>query len=79
MQVNGRKRHAQVDTGVRSLVLQIGFAAIQDRDGAVPVLKTSRNCFPFAQCVLADSAYAGAQFADGTRIAIEIACGDSPA
>lgn len=77
MQVNGRKRHAQVDTGVRSLVLQIGFAAIQDRDGAV--LKTSRNCFPFAQCVLADSAYAGAQFADGTRIAIEIVWGDSPA
>ena len=31
--VKGRKRHALVDTDGRALVLQIGSAAIQDRDG----------------------------------------------
>jgi putative transposase len=70
--VKGRKRHALVDTDGRALVLQIGSAAIQDRDGAVPVLKASRSSFPFVQRVFADSAYAGEQVANATRIAIEI-------
>ena len=70
--MKGRKRHALVDTDGRALVLQIGSAAIQDRDGAVPVLKASRGSFPFVERVFADSAYAGEQVANATRIAVEI-------
>jgi hypothetical protein len=33
--VNGRKRHALVDTDGRGLVLQVHQAAVQDRDGAI--------------------------------------------
>src|SRR5258708_35432741 len=36
--VNGRKRHALVDTDGRALVLQAHPASIQDRDGALPLL-----------------------------------------
>lgn len=39
--IKGRKRHAMVDTDGRALVLQTHAADIQDRDGAVPLLKTS--------------------------------------
>ncbi|SEF14573.1 Transposase [Rhizobiales bacterium GAS191] len=39
--INGRKRHAMVDTDGRALVLQVHPASIQDRDGAVPLLRHS--------------------------------------
>jgi len=45
--VLGRKRHAMVDTDGRLLVAQIHAADVQDRDGAVPLLKASRRSFPF--------------------------------
>ena len=70
--VKGRKRNALVDTDGRALVLQVGSASIQDRDGAVPLLAKSRNRFPFIERVFADSAYAGQQLANATQIAIEI-------
>ena len=54
--VKGRKRNALVDTDGRGLVLQVGSAAIQDRDGAVPLLVTSRGSFPFIELAFADSA-----------------------
>ena len=57
---------------VRTLVLQVGSAADQDRDGAVPLLKRSRRSFPFIERVFADSAYAGETVARATRIAIDI-------
>ena len=44
--INGRKRHAMVDTDGRALEIQVGSAAVQDRDGAVPLLKASRRRFP---------------------------------
>ena len=40
--IKGRKRHALVDTDGRALLLQVGAAEVQDRDGAVPLLRTSR-------------------------------------
>ena len=40
--IKGRKRHAMVDTDGRALKLQAHSAAIQDRDGAVPLLQPSR-------------------------------------
>jgi putative transposase len=70
--INGRKRHAMVDTDGRALVLQAHPASIQDRDGAVPLLKASRKAFPFVELAFADSAYAGDRVATATRIVIEI-------
>jgi putative transposase len=70
--VNGRKRHALVDTGGRALVLQAHPAAVQDRDGAIPLLRASRRAFPFIERVFADSAYAAERVTKATCIAIEI-------
>jgi transposase len=70
--VNGRKRHAMVDTDGRPLVLQVHPASVQDRDGAVPLLKASRGRFPFVQPAFADSGYAARRVTEATLIAIEI-------
>jgi transposase len=70
--VFGRKRHEMVDTDGRPLVLQLQAASIQDRDGAVPLLKASRRSFPFVELAFANTAYAAQRVADATSIAIEI-------
>jgi transposase len=70
--LNGRKRHALVDTDGRGLVLEPHPASIQDRDGGAPVLQVSRRFFPFIQRVFADSGYAGEKVAKATLIAVEI-------
>lgn len=44
--VKGRKRQAMVDTDGRALVLDPWLASVQDRDGAVPVLRLSRRSSP---------------------------------
>src|SRR5437660_545697 len=43
------------DAVARALVLQAHAASIQDRDGAVPLLKASRKAFPFIERELARS------------------------
>ena len=53
-------------------MLQAQVASIQDRDGAVPLLKASRRAFPFIERTFADSAYAADRVAGATCIAIEI-------
>jgi transposase len=70
--VKGPKRHALVDTDGRALFLQAHAASIQDRDGALPLLKVSRRAFRFIECGHADSAYAGDQVAHATCIAVAI-------
>jgi transposase len=70
--VNGRKRHALVDTDGRGLVLEPHPASIQDRDGGRPLLRASRHIFPFIQRVFADSGYAGEKVVKATLIAVEI-------
>jgi putative transposase len=70
--IKGRKRHAMVDTDGRALELQVGPASVQDRDGAVPLLKASRRHFPFVERAFADPAYAAERVRDATCIAIEI-------
>jgi len=70
--INGRKRHAMVDTDGRGLILQVHPASLQDRDGAIPLLRASRPWFPFVERVFADSAYAAERVANATRIIIEI-------
>jgi putative transposase len=69
--VNGRKRHALVDTDGRGLVLEPHPASIQDRDGGGPLMRASRGIFPFIQRVFADSGYAGEKVATATLIAVE--------
>ena len=68
----GRKRHAMVDTDGRLLCVQVHPASVQDRDGAVPLLRASRRRFPFVQRAFADAAYAARRVADATAITIEI-------
>ena len=70
--VKGRKRHALVDTDGRGLILNPHPASIQDRDGAPPVLKVSRNLYSFIEKAFADSGYAGERVATATAIAIEV-------
>ena len=70
--VNGRKRHALVDTDGRGLVLEPHPASIQDRDGGGALLSLSRRSFPFIERVFADSGYAGEKVAKATLIAVEI-------
>ena len=70
--VNGRKRHALVDTDGRGLVIEPHPASIQDRDGGGPLLQASRRIFPFIQRVFADSGYAGEKVAKATLIAVKI-------
>jgi putative transposase len=45
---------------------------VQDRDGAVPLLRASRLRFPFVERAFADAAYAAERVTNATRIAIEI-------
>jgi transposase len=70
--VKGRKRHALVDTGGRALLLQVHAADVQDRDGAVPLLRASRGLFPWIERVFADAGYAADRVAAATRIVVEI-------
>jgi putative transposase len=70
--VKGRKRHALVDTDGRALLLFAHPADIQDRDGAGPLLRASRQFWPFVQTAFADSAYDAERVAAATSIAVEI-------
>ena len=70
--IKGRKRHAMVDTDGRALVIQAHPADIQNRDGAIPLLKASRGAFPFVELAFADSAYNTERVRDATSIAIEV-------
>lgn len=70
--IKGRKRHAMVDTDGRTLELLVHPADVQDRDGALPLLKMSRERHPFVKLAYADSAYTSARVAMATSIGIEI-------
>ena len=51
--IQGRKRHALVDTDGRGLLLEPHPASLQDRDGAGPLLGASRRALPFIEKVFA--------------------------
>ena len=70
--IKGRKRHAMVDTDGRALKLQAHSAAIQDRDGAGPLLRASRASWPFVALGYADGGYAGPRVANTSPIRIEV-------
>ena len=57
----------------RGLKLQVHPASIQDRDGAIPLLRASRAWYPFfIERVFADSAYVAERVANATSIIVEI-------
>jgi len=70
--IKGRKRHAMVDTDGRALVIPAHAADIQDRDGAIPLLQTSRQSFPFVELTFADTAYNADRLRNATSVAIEV-------
>jgi transposase len=70
--INGRKRHAIVDTDGWGLKLQVHPASVQDRDGAIPLLQASRALYPFIERTFADSAYGAERVTNATRIIVEI-------
>lgn len=57
--IKGRKRHIVTDTSGFLIFILVHAADIQDRDGAVDVLKAIRNRFPWLRHVFADGGYAG--------------------
>lgn len=70
--IAGRKRHALVDTDGRGLLLEPHSASIQDRDGGGPMLRASRNLFPFIARVFADAGYDHDRVTTATSIVVEI-------
>jgi transposase len=70
--VKSRKRQALGDTDGCAPVLDPQPADVQDRDGAVPVLRLSRRTFPFIVKAFADAGYAGDKPATATLITVEI-------
>ena len=70
--IKGREWHPMVDTDGRTLEILVPPADMQDRDGAVPLLKLSRGRHPFVKLAYADSAYASARVAMAASISIEI-------
>ena len=57
--VKGKKRHVLVDTLGLLLSAAIHPADVQDRDGAIPLLRAARRLFPFVEVIFADGAYRG--------------------
>lgn len=73
--VNGRKRHILVDVLGLLLAILVTPASIQDRDGAVPLLREVHREFPTVKLVWVDGAYNGdviARAANETGIVIEM-------
>ena len=64
--IKGRKRHILTDTNGLLVAATVHEADVQDRDGAVPLLASIRNPFPWLRHVFADGGYAGAKLRDRT-------------
>ena len=65
--VKGRKRHIITDTCGFQVFVLVHAADIQDRDGAVDVLKAIRYRFPWLRHVFADGGYAGDKLKDALK------------
>jgi len=62
--IKGRKRHILTDTCGFLVFILVHAADIQDRDGAVDVLKAVRQRFPWLRHIFADGGYAGDKLKD---------------
>ena len=63
----GRKRHIITDTCGFLVFILVHAADIQDRDGAVDVLKAIRYRFPWLRHVFANGGYAGDKLKDALK------------
>ena len=61
--IKGRKRHILVDTLGLLLNVVVHPADVQDRDGALHLLRRARRLFPFIELIFADGGYAGPKMA----------------
>ena len=66
--VKGRKRHIITDTCGFLVFILVHAADVQDRDGAVDVLKAIRFRFPWLRHVFAHGGYAGAKLKDALKV-----------
>lgn len=57
--IKGRKRHIITDTLGHLIGIDVHPADIQDRDGAVRVIKSIRSLYPWLRHLFADGGYAG--------------------
>ena len=57
--IKGRKRHIITDTEGHLVALTVHTADIQDRDGAVGVIASIRQLYPWLRHLFADGGYAG--------------------
>ena len=65
--IRGRKRHILSDTCGFLIFVLVHAADVQDRDGAVDVLKAVRFRFPWLRHVLADRGYARDKLRDALK------------
>lgn len=65
--IKGRKRHILTDTCGFLIFILVHAAHIQDRDGAVDVLKAVRYRFPWLRYIFADGGYAGDKLRDALK------------
>jgi transposase len=61
--VRGRKRHIVTDTLGLLLGVIVHPASVQDRDGAVALLRQVRRLFPFIERIIGDGGYQGPRMA----------------
>jgi len=69
--IKGRRRQAKADMDGRALVLDPQPTDVQDRDGAIPVLRLSRKSFPFVAKAFADMGYSGDRPQSATLVDVE--------
>ena len=62
--IKGRKRHIVTDTEGNLVGLVVHGADVQDRDGAVLVLRSVRCLYPWLRHIFADGGYAGDKLRD---------------
>lgn len=65
--IKGRKRHIVTDTEGHLVGLVVHEADVQDRDGAVLVLRSIRYLYPWLRHIFADGGYAGDKLRDALR------------
>ena len=65
--IKGRKRHIITDTLGHLVGIDVHPAGMQDRDGAVRVIKEIRSLYPWLRHLFADGGYAGPKLAKKLR------------